>query len=92
MLATITEGELTMKIIVKFCPCNFEDELETMKGKLIERTDLEVIEDRCLLYCGQCLMEPFALINGENIVADDPDELYKKIDQYVANIKLGETV
>lgn len=66
--------------------------METMKGKLIERTDLEVIEERCLLYCGQCLMEPFALINGENIVADDPDELYKKIDQYVANIKLGEIV
>lgn len=92
MLATKNEGELTMKINIKFCPCNFEDELETIKGKLIERSDLEVIEDKCLLYCGQCLMEPFALINGENIVADDPDELYKKINQYVASIKPRETV
>ncbi|MCI2255627.1 YuzB family protein [Domibacillus sp. PGB-M46] len=81
-----------MKINVKFCPCNFEDELEATKEKLMERSDLEVIEERCLLYCGQCLMEPFALVNGENIVADDPDELYEKIDQHVAGLKQEEVV
>ncbi|MGM7723177.1 DUF1450 domain-containing protein [Metabacillus sp. Hm71] len=76
-----------MNIRVKFCPCNFEDELEAIKERLRERGDIEVIEERCLLYCGQCLMEPFALVNGENIVTDEPEELYEKIDQYITGIK-----
>lgn len=91
-MASKNKGELKMKINVKFCPCNFEDELESVKEKLMERSDLEVIEDICLLYCGQCLMEPFALVNGENIVAEEPDELYEKIDQYVTSIKQGTAV
>ncbi|MGG0286917.1 DUF1450 domain-containing protein [Peribacillus butanolivorans] len=81
-----------MKISVKFCPSNFEDELETMKDKLMECSCLEVIEDRCLLYCGQCLMQPFAVVNGVNIVANDPVELLEKIEQYVARLKQGDTV
>ncbi|KKI91480.1 hypothetical protein WQ54_14510 [Bacillus sp. SA1-12] len=76
-----------MNICVKFCPCNFEDELEATKIKLRERGDLDVIEERCLLYCGQCLMEPFALVNGENIVTENPEELYEKIDQFITGIK-----
>jgi len=78
-----------VNIKVKFCPCNFEDELETTKGKLRERGDLEVIEERCLLYCGQCLLEPFALVNGKNIVTDEPEKLYEKINQYVSELKQG---
>ncbi|KON68052.1 DUF1450 domain-containing protein [Peribacillus butanolivorans] len=81
-----------MKISVKFCPSNFEDELETMKDKLMECSGLEVIEDRCLLYCGQCLMQPFAVVNGVNIVANDPVELLEKIEEYVARLKQGDTV
>ncbi|MEH7342379.1 DUF1450 domain-containing protein [Bacillus sp. JJ1532] len=78
-----------MSIKVKFCPCNFEDELEETKDKLRERRDLEVIEERCLLYCGQCLIKPFALVNGKNIVTDIPEKLYEKIDQYVTETKEG---
>ena len=78
-----------MSIKVKFCPCNFEDELEATKGKLRESGDLEVIEEICLLYCGQCLMEPFALVNGKNIVTDEPEKLYGKINQYVTELKQG---
>jgi uncharacterized protein YuzB (UPF0349 family) len=76
-----------VSIEVKFCPCNFEDELEETKEKLMERGDLVVIEKRCLLYCGQCLTEPFALVNGKNIVTNKPEELYKKINQYVTEMK-----
>jgi uncharacterized protein YuzB (UPF0349 family) len=76
-----------VSIEVKFCPCNFEDELEETKEKLMERGDLEVIEERCLLYCGQCLTVPFALVNGKNIVTDKPEKLYEKINQYVNEMK-----
>ena len=76
-----------MGIDVKFCPCNFEDDLEFVKERLMERSDLNVIEEQCLLYCGQCLVEPFAIVNGENIVADDADELLMKIKQCVDQLK-----
>lgn len=76
-----------MKINVKFCPCNFEDELEVTKGKLREIRDLEVIEETCLLFCGQCLIQPFALVNGENIVVEDPDMLYERIECFVSKIR-----
>jgi uncharacterized protein YuzB (UPF0349 family) len=76
-----------MMIKVKFCPCNFEDELEITKEKLRDRSDLEVMEERCLLYCGQCLTQPFALVNGENIVTDTPDKLFETIDEFVTKIK-----
>ena len=78
-----------MKINVKFCPCNFEDELESTKEKLRGRMDLKIFEERCLLYCGQCLIQPFVLVNGENIVAEEPCKLYEKVDQYVTRIKQG---
>lgn len=81
------KGVVHVSIKVKFCPCNFEYELEATKGKLMERGDVEVIEERCLLYCGQCLMEPFALVNGKNIVTDKPEELYEKINQYITEMK-----
>lgn len=83
------KGVLHVNIKVKFCPCNFEDELEATKEKLIVREDLEVIEERCLLYCGQCLVEPFAIVNGKNIVTDNPEKLYEKIDQCVAEMRQG---
>ncbi len=77
-----------MGIDVKFCPCNFEDDLEFIKEQLMERSDLNVIEEQCLLYCGQCLVEPFALVNGENIAADEADELLVKIEHYLDEVKL----
>ena len=76
-----------MGIDVKFCPCNFEDDLEFIKERLMERSDLNVIEEQCLLYCGQCLVEPFAIVNGENIAADEADELLVKIEHYLDEVK-----
>ena len=81
-----------MRIDVKFCPCNFEDDLEFVKERLMERSDVNVIEERCLLYCGQCLVEPFALVNGKNITADEADELLVKIEDYVEEIKQEELI
>ena len=72
-----------MEIEVKFCPCNFEDDMESIKEQLMERSDVNVIEERCLLFCGQCLVEPFALVNGQNIAANNVDELLEKIEHYI---------
>ncbi|WP_394234763.1 DUF1450 domain-containing protein [Niallia oryzisoli] len=76
-----------MGVEVKFCPCNFEDEMEMVKEKLQECEDVSIWEERCLLYCGQCLVEPFAVVNGENITADSPDELLVEIQNCLNELK-----
>lgn len=73
-----------MEIVAKFCPCNFEGELDEVKDKLGDLPNVEVIDDRCLNYCGQCLIQPYALINGENITADTADELLEKVLNYIS--------
>ena len=61
--------------VVKFCPCNFEEELEAVKDSLAVLPNIEVTEERCLLYCGQCLVEPFAVVDGENVSGESADHL-----------------
>jgi uncharacterized protein YuzB (UPF0349 family) len=77
------KGVIKMATKVRFCPCNFEDEMEVVKQHLMDSYDLEIIEERCLLYCGQCLVTPFALVEGENITASNPEELLKKIAEFL---------
>jgi uncharacterized protein YuzB (UPF0349 family) len=53
--------------------------------KLLEANpEYDVIEYGCLGNCGQCYMEPYALLNGEIIAAPTADELYGLI---IAKIK-----
>lgn len=56
--------------------------------RLEQDPSLDVIEYGCLGNCGQCYMEPYALVNGEIVAASDADELYELI---MAKIKELET-
>jgi len=47
--------------------------------KLEQNPDYDVIEYGCLGNCGQCYTSPYAMVNGEIIAADTPDELYDRI-------------
>lgn len=76
-----------MEYTVKFCPCNFEEELYDVKEKLQKMSDVEIIEEKCLLYCGQCLVQPFALVNGKNIVSDSVNDLLSDILQHLEGTK-----
>ncbi|CAH0322742.1 MULTISPECIES: DUF1450 domain-containing protein [Priestia] len=78
-----------MEYIVKFCPCNFEEELYDVKEKLQQISDVEIIEEKCLLYCGQCLVQPFALVNGKNIVSDSVNDLLADILQHLESTKIN---
>lgn len=68
-----------MGMVVKFCPCNFERELDRVKDEIRQLLNVELIDERCLNYCGQCLVQPYALVNGENVVVDHPDKLLAAI-------------
>ncbi len=68
-----------MTITIKFCPLNFKKELLETKQNVKQLTDISVYDSKCLNYCGQCIVQPFSVVNGKNIVCDKPDELYGKI-------------
>jgi uncharacterized protein YuzB (UPF0349 family) len=50
----------------------------TMK-QLEQDPSLDVVEYGCLGNCGQCYMEPYALVNGDIVAASDGEELYELI-------------
>ncbi|MFC0561229.1 DUF1450 domain-containing protein [Halalkalibacter alkalisediminis] len=72
-----------MKHAVKFCSNNFNNELQKVKSDLKNSPNIDVIEDECLNYCGQCFVQPFSLINGKNITCDAVNELYANIIEYI---------
>lgn len=68
-----------MRPIVEFCTNNMHHGTDDVMRKLEENPDIDVIEYGCLGNCGQCYMEPYALVNGEIVSASTPDELYRAI-------------
>jgi uncharacterized protein YuzB (UPF0349 family) len=68
-----------MRPIVEFCTNNMHHGTDDVMRKLEENPDIDVIEYGCLGNCGQCYMEPYALVNGEIVAASTPDELYEAI-------------
>jgi len=63
--------------IVEFCVSNAQHGTDLVLRKLEEELpDVEVIEYGCLGNCGECFLSPYALVNGESVVAETADELY----------------
>lgn len=73
-----------MKYVAKFCPNNCQKEIADVKEQLAGLPDIEVVDDFCVLYCGQCLVQPFTLMNGKSIAADSGEELLSKITSYIS--------
>lgn len=68
-----------MRPIIEFCTNNMHHGTDETMRKLEENPDFDVIEYGCLGNCGQCYMEPYALVNGEIVAAATPDELYESV-------------
>ncbi len=67
-------------IQVKFCENNYAQGTDEVVNRLeTEVKSITVQVDSCLGYCGECAIQPFALVDDELILADTPDELYDKI-------------
>ncbi|WP_199620520.1 YuzB family protein [Paenibacillus alkalitolerans] len=77
-----------MKPIIEFCTNNMHHGTDRVMKRLEEDPEFDVIEYGCLGNCGQCYMEPYALVNGEIVASETADELY---DAILAKIKEGET-
>ncbi|MGL4820739.1 MAG: YuzB family protein [Bacilli bacterium] len=71
--------------MVEFCVSNLANGSQKVYERLERDGDCDVLDYGCLGYCGKCSSELFAMVNGELVTADSPDELYnniqKKIDE-----------
>lgn len=65
--------------IVEFCSSNVSSYTKQVFKILEEDTKLDAVEYGCLGHCGECYMEPFALVDGDFVSAPTPDELLVKI-------------
>lgn len=72
-----------MKPLVEFCSSNVSSYAKTVMIALEKdiELDADVLEYGCLGHCGECYMEPFALVNGDFVSAPTADELLEKIKQ-----------
>ncbi|AIG28362.1 DUF1450 domain-containing protein [Brevibacillus sp. 7WMA2] len=78
-----------MKALVEFCSSNVISYTKTVMDALENDPDLDVdvVEYGCLGHCGECYMQPFALVNGDFITAETTDSLLtlikEKIQEFV---------
>lgn len=72
-----------MKALVEFCASNVASYTQSVMDALEQdpELDVDVLEYGCLGYCGECYLEPFALVNGKLVQAPTAEALLDKIKQ-----------
>ncbi|MFC5528567.1 YuzB family protein [Cohnella yongneupensis] len=65
--------------IVEFCVSNMHHGTDLVLKKLEQLPHIEVIEYGCLGNCGECFLSPYALVNGESVVAETAEQLYELV-------------
>ncbi|MED4729213.1 YuzB family protein [Aneurinibacillus migulanus] len=76
-----------MRPMVEFCVSNLSLGSETVKKILEEENEVDVLEYGCLGNCGQCFVQPYALVNGKLIVGEDAQDLLKAIRTYIEKVR-----
>ena len=76
-----------MRPIIEFCASNIGHGIDKLMQKLEQNPDFDVIEYGCLNNCGQCYLAPFAMLNGEIIEADSPEELEDAINAKIKELE-----
>ncbi|CEG23371.1 hypothetical protein BN1080_02345 [Planococcus massiliensis] len=72
-----------MKPIVEFCISNMANGSQESFEKLESDSNLDVLEYGCLSYCTQCAESLYALVNGEIVEGDTPEELTQKVYEFI---------
>ncbi|WP_396021288.1 YuzB family protein [Bacillus sp. S/N-304-OC-R1] len=72
-----------MKPLIEFCVSNLASGSQAALEILEKDYDLDVIEYGCLGYCGKCASMLFALVNGEVVTGETPDELVSNIYEFL---------
>ena len=72
-----------MKPIVEFCISNIANGAQDSFEKLERDPNLDVLEYGCLSYCTKCSKSLYAVVNGEIVEAESPEELTKKVYEFI---------
>ncbi len=72
-----------MNPLVEFCIANLAKGAQETYDILEQDPNIDVLEYGCLSYCSLCDQTLYALVNGEIVEAETPEELTKKIYQYI---------
>ncbi|HWO98381.1 MAG TPA: YuzB family protein [Bacillus sp. (in: firmicutes)] len=72
-----------IKPIVEFCISNLANGSQKALEQLEKDPNLDIIEYGCLGYCGKCAHMLFALVNGEVVKAETPEQLVEHIYEYL---------
>ena len=72
-----------MKPIIEFCISNLASGSQAAMEILDKDPNLDVIEYGCLSYCGTCSASMYALVNGDIVTGDSPEELVDHIYEYL---------
>ncbi|MCA1024002.1 DUF1450 domain-containing protein [Halobacillus litoralis] len=72
-----------MNPLIEFCINNLADGSQKAKDELEKDPDLDVMDYGCLRNCGLCSQTNYALVEGERVIADSPEELVDKIYQHL---------
>jgi uncharacterized protein YuzB (UPF0349 family) len=73
--------------MVEFCVSNLSLGSGTVKKILEEENEVDVLEYGCLGNCGQCFVQPYALVNGTLISGKDAEELLAAIKAQIEQAK-----
>lgn len=65
--------------MIEFCASNMHHGTDRIMNEFEQNDDYEVIEYGCLGNCGECYLNPFALVDGAIVSADSIDELHENI-------------
>ena len=82
-ISSCGEVKILIKPIIEFCISNLANGAQRALEKLQRDPNLDIIEYGCLGYCGKCAMSLYALVNGEPVTGNTPDELVDNIYQYL---------
>lgn len=74
-----------LRTMVDVCIRNMHHGTGALTSKLEQDPDLEVTEYGCLGNCGECDGNPFVLVDGEIIAADDVDTLEIEVAEAIRN-------
>jgi uncharacterized protein YuzB (UPF0349 family) len=72
-----------MRPIIEFCISNLASGSQRAREILERDPNLDIIEYGCLGHCSLCFQSPFALVNGDYVGAETPEELVEKVYQHL---------
>ncbi|WP_019156162.1 YuzB family protein [Robertmurraya massiliosenegalensis] len=69
--------------LIEFCISNLASGSQKAREQLERDPNLDIIEYGCLNYCGKCASFLYALVEGEVVTGETPDQLVENIYQYL---------